>query len=405
MPLIQLWKSNTSAIDEFSIEQIVSTSGDGKLKDNSLCSNELREYFSQISSDKISEYIDYCLTNSFSKSGLVLQDLVNELGRRLDYTVTNGLYQGSQNKIGFDGIWVSPESNHIIVEVKTTDVYRISLDNLMTYKKNLLKNEIVSENTSLLIVVGREDTGELEAQVRGSRHAWDIRLISTDALINLVKLKESSEEIETAQKIRSILIPMEYTKLDEMIDVMFTTAKDVETSSEEQVLIDSQEGNQPDEEEKQWHFTDSKILQSKRESIVATIGKQNNINLIKKSRALYWDSNHKFRIACTMSKRYELTHETPYWYAYHPKWDEFLIEGSESFFVLGCMDLEVAFVIPHSIIKQNIENFHITTKRNSDSMYWHIKIKDDDAGNYYLLLPKKSETLIINQYLIKLASA
>lgn len=401
MPLIQLWKSNSVAINEFTIEQIVSTSGDGKLRDNSLCSNELREYLSQISSDKISEYINYCLTNSFSKSGIVLQDLVNELGRRLDYNVTNGLYQGSQNKIGFDGIWAAPESNQIIIEVKTTDAYRISLDTLMNYKKGLIKNSEISEDCSILIVVGREDTGELEAQVRGSRHAWDIRLISTDALINLVKLKESSEELETAQKIRSILIPMEYTKLDDMIDVMFTTAKDVETSSEEQVLLDKQEESKS-EEEKQWHFTDSKVLQTKRELIVAAVGKLNDCSYIKKTRALYWDSNHKNRIACTMSKRYELTNETPYWYAYHPKWDEFLTQGEGAFFVLGCMDLEIAFAIPHSIIKENIENFHTTVKDNNERMYWHIKIRDDEKGNYYLLLPKISEALLINQYSLKL---
>jgi len=35
----------------------------------------------------------------------------------------------------------------------------------------------------VLIVVGRQDTGELEAQIRGSRHAWDIRLISAEALL------------------------------------------------------------------------------------------------------------------------------------------------------------------------------------------------------------------------------
>jgi len=80
----------------------------------------------------------------------------------------------------------------------------------------------------MLIVVGRQDTGDLEAQVRGSRYAWDIRMISTDALLKLVKLKENAGDPATTRKIRSVLTPMEYTRLDEMIDIMFTAAADLE---------------------------------------------------------------------------------------------------------------------------------------------------------------------------------
>src|SRR5437868_5607545 len=116
----------------------------------------------------------------------------------------------------------SPEGHSIVVEVKTTDAYRISLDTIAGYRERLLKAHELQQPASVLIVVGREDTGELEAQVRGSRHAWDMRLISTDALIKLVQLKEGAEEPETGRKIRSLLSPMEYTRLDQMVDVMFT---------------------------------------------------------------------------------------------------------------------------------------------------------------------------------------
>ena len=37
---------------------------------------------------------------------------------------------------------------------------------------------LVIPDSSMLIVVGGEDTGDLEAQIRGSRYAWDIRLVS-----------------------------------------------------------------------------------------------------------------------------------------------------------------------------------------------------------------------------------
>jgi hypothetical protein len=73
MPLIALWSSNRTAIDEFSIEQVVTAAGDGNLRDGSFCSQELRSYLSEITSSKLSEYIEYCLSHHFSKGGMVLQ--------------------------------------------------------------------------------------------------------------------------------------------------------------------------------------------------------------------------------------------------------------------------------------------------------------------------------------------
>ncbi|MFL5296323.1 MAG: hypothetical protein ACJ798_08075, partial [Phenylobacterium sp.] len=171
MPLISLWKSNPGTVSELSIEQVVSTAGTGSLTDGSECSAELREYLGQIPSRKIESYVEHCLSTNFGKSGMVLQDLINELGRRLDYDVTNGRYQGVPSAIGYDGIWRSPEGHTIIAEVKTTDAYRMSLDTIAAYRDRLKAAGEVGGPASVLIVVGRDDTGELEAQVRGSRHA------------------------------------------------------------------------------------------------------------------------------------------------------------------------------------------------------------------------------------------
>lgn len=176
MPLLPLWLSNPEAVLDLSIEQIVTTAGDGTLKDRSECSTELREFLTQVSREKLARYIDHCLSHSFGRSGLVLQDLVNELGRRLEYHVVNGRYQGTVNAIGYDGIWSAPDGHKLIVEVKTTDAYRISLDTLAEYRRGLISANEVDEKSSILIVVGCGDTGEVEAQVRGSRHAWDIVL-------------------------------------------------------------------------------------------------------------------------------------------------------------------------------------------------------------------------------------
>lgn len=405
MPLIALWTASPEAVGEFTIEQVVATAGDGILKDGSVCSQELRQYIAQIPASKIALYIEQCLSTSFNKGGMVLQDLINELGRRLDYDVTNGRYQGTVNAVGYDGIWVSPEGHAIIAEVKTTDAYRISLDTIASYRDKLLKAGEIPASSSILIIVGREDTGELEAQVRGSRHAWDIRLISADALIKLVQLKENADGPETGRKIRSLLAPMEYTRLDRMVDVMFTTATDVEAA-----IVSSgvtQEDSFPSVEGKSeskgaWEFTDSALLQAKREEIVAAVSRSIGRTLIKKSRALFWSPEHDKRIACTISKRYTKRSSYPYWYAYHPQWDEFLSEA-DSYLILGCMDLSIAFSIPWRVFHPLLESLNTTTTEKGT--YWHVHLSEVSPGRYGILLPKQGGTFALDEYKVSLQSS
>jgi hypothetical protein len=161
MPLLSLWKSDPETVDKFTIQQIVSFAGDGRLTDESECSSELRAYLSGIKTEKIAIYIDFCLSEQFDKSGSILQDLVNELGRRLDYVAENGLYSGRKNAIGNDGLWLSPENHAIVIEVKTTDAYRIPLDVIATYRSKLISAEKIDEKSSILIVVGSTRYGRV----------------------------------------------------------------------------------------------------------------------------------------------------------------------------------------------------------------------------------------------------
>jgi hypothetical protein len=381
MPLLAFWESNPDEIGKSSVEQIVAMAGDGNLKDNSSCSDELRKYFAEADSPKLATYVAHCLESGFTKSGLVFQDLLNELCRRLDYKVINGRYQGTVNEIGFDGIWVSPEGHTIITEVKTTDAYRIPLDTVAAYRQKLLAAGKIPNPSSVLIIVGRQDTGELEAQIRGSKHAWDIRLISADALIKLVQLKENSDDPETGGKIRSLLTPLEFTRLDGLVDVMFSTATDVETVLPESTLdkigpITTNASKNVIVAPSGWEFTDFAVLDKKRGDIIEAMNRKTGTKLIKKSRALFWDAKHELRIACSISKRYPKSYL--YWYAYHPEWNQFLGEGRESYFVLGCMDLNVAFAIPLNVMVANLEALNTTT--TSKKSYWHVHIVETSDG-------------------------
>jgi hypothetical protein len=191
-----------------------------------------------------------------------------------------------------DGLWEAPDGHAIIIEIKATDAYRINLDVVADYRAKLFESGRITKKSSILIVVGRNDTGDLEAQIRGSRHAWDTRIISTEALVKLVELKIKSEEDKTTEKIRNLLVPFEYTRLDNIIDVMFAAAKDVEASA-------GDEDQQPEElkpvsgtEYRQQH-TPREVLDYVRDSALEALGKRDHVALIAHKRAQYWSADKK----------------------------------------------------------------------------------------------------------------
>lgn len=410
MALLELWNSSPLAVEQFTIEQVVKIAGDGNLRDDSPCSQELRDYLAQLpDSETIRAYVEQCLSSSFPKSGMALQDLVNELGRRLDYIVTNGRYQGTPNRIGFDGTWQSPEGHTIILEVKTTDAYGVSLATIAGYRDKLKAANAITPKSSILIVVGREDTGELESQVRGSPHAWDIRLISAEALGKLVQLKEDAEGAEIGQRIRSLLVPMEYTRLDKMIDVMFTTAKGTAEAAKEAGAPEG-EGQLSDQStaasavktSKVWRFTDTGILRAVRDQIITALGHTQGTNFLKKNGALYWNAQHDKRVACTLSKQYEQKGSAgySYWYGYHQNWDEFLEGGSVSIMALGCVGASFAFAVPWSKLHPLLSSLDTTTR--ATGTYWHLRVAETTSGRYALILASGSGTFPLDAYKISL---
>ncbi|OEJ65970.1 hypothetical protein [Magnetovibrio blakemorei] len=404
MPLIELWKNNREQIEQYAIDQIVAFAG-GKepLKDGNSCAAELREYLSKIPTQTLGIHVEKCLTDSFKDSGLVLQDIVNELGRRLDYKVENGLYQGRKGAIGFDGLWKLSNGHSLVVEVKTTDAYRINLDTLANYRMGLLNRDQISTNSSILIVVGRQDTGDIEAQVRGSRHAWDIRLISADALLRLVDLKEKTDEDETLSKIQSLLVPFEYTRLDNIIDVVFATAKDVEAAvdNELQDVEDVTSTNCSTAKVSYVHqHTPQAIMTDIRNKIVKSISEREGVNFLAHKRSLFWSPDHKTRAIISLSKLYDGGNGY-YWYGFHPQWKAFLESGDVGFHVLGCVGKNYALALPRELIIGVLDRLN-TSEKDGALRHWHIHIEHDDNGEPSIVVHKTGERLPVSEFKLPL---
>lgn len=394
MALLDICQSAPATLEKLNIEQIVATAGDGNLGDDSECSRELRSYLASAPLETLSRYAERCLDTAFTHSGRVLQDIINEVGRRLDYEVKNGRYAGAKGKVGFDGIWLSPEGHALIIEVKTTDAYRMPLKTVVEYRRTLLAQDAITEPASIILVVGREDTGELEAQVRGSRWAWDIRLISVDALLSLARLKQEADDPETVRKIRALLIPFDYTRLDEIIDVMFSTAKDVSRSDEV-----AEESTSAADEESGVTLAiplDREAVSAKRYELVRAISSKYGKSLVQKSRATYWNATRDFRVVCSISRPHTQKTIYRYWYAFHPKWDEFLSGCADAYVVWGCLDRDIAFILPYAELKPLL-NKMATTVRANGTMYWHIKIVETSPENFFLRPTNGSDVPLVQR--------
>lgn len=199
----------------------------------------------------LATFVNECLTASFTDSGLALQDIINEVGRRLGFRVVNGAYQGRPGSVGHDGLWTLPTNHSLVVEVKTTDAYRIDTSKIAGYRKQLAGQGLLKEDSSsILMIVGRKDTDDLESQIRGSRFAWDIRLISADALLRLMKLKETLDDPTTINRICEILIPKEYTRLDEIIELVFSATEEVKQDEDLEEPTSPEQAQSSDDSEK-----------------------------------------------------------------------------------------------------------------------------------------------------------
>ena len=393
--LLTLLKNDPAAVEKLEVHQLSALCGNGKLTDGSVCSVEFREYLAIAKSEKLFEYADACLSQAPDKSGQILQDVVNELGRRLDYTVENGLYQGKPNAAGNDGLWKDNNGSSIVIEVKTTDSYRINLDTIASYIAKLRTLNKIGQNAacSILLIVGRQDTGDLEAQVRGSRHAWTIRIISIDALKKLVSLKEGAESA-TVHKIHELLVPFEYTRLDRIIEIAFTVVEETGSSVEEEVATGESSHNGKLVRDNR--ISSKEDIEALRSLLVEKLS-ASSVPLVKKSRALYWSADKAKRVAITISKKYP---GGDYWYAYHFDWDEFLGQGAEGLYILGCIGRPEAFVIPYEWIHARLDRLHVTER--DGSKHFHISLYPQSNGELKLHL-KTGEDVPLEAFRIQVA--
>jgi hypothetical protein len=381
MPLLALWRSNPEQISAYRIRQILMMAGEGKLLDGSVCSTELRTYLSEVEAAQLDRFANECLEVPFDDSGLVLQDVVNEIGRRLEFQVEAGLYRGRRGTPGFDGVWRSG-AHQFVVEVKTTDAYRIPLHQTANYREQLIKAGELGEDSSILFVVGREDTQGLEEQIRGSRHAWSMRVIGVSSLIRLLMVKVKSESDEVIERIQSLLRPVEYTRLDGIVDLMFKATTEAVADSSSAAEAPEEDQDTPIASEDSTggaHRTRAPSspaapgMEAVRERAAEALAGKLGVRLTRRRRSNFVGPDDRVRAVIAVSKRYHRDYQA-YWYGLYDTHAEFLADAESGYLVLCGMDTCRAWSLPYSFLAPLLARLKQTV-RDEGQRYWHIALK------------------------------
>ena len=167
-------------------------------------------------------YLSDALAQSGDQFNKALQDLINHVGHLLGFDVVYGRYRGVKGEIGYDGLWRSSAGWSIVVETKTTDVYTIKTSTLLGYINSLVsEGEIENPSNVLgLYAFGRFDahTNQLENAIIVEGRRERLRVVSVDALLNLLELKQEYDLKHNS--ILGLLLPAP-VKVDALVNLIF----------------------------------------------------------------------------------------------------------------------------------------------------------------------------------------
>lgn len=170
---------------------------------------------------QIRDYVEESLRTTGSQYNRAFQDLINYLGHFLGFEVKFGRYQGIPGQIGFDGLWSSPSGFHVVVEVKTTEVYSIKTAILMNYIDEAISEKIIPDRNHALglYIVGRTDpeVHQIENAIHAEKRMDQMRVISAESLLSLAELMNGYDA--SHEDILAILRPSGPV-MDPIIDLM-----------------------------------------------------------------------------------------------------------------------------------------------------------------------------------------
>jgi hypothetical protein len=203
-----------------------------------------------------------------------------------------------------------------------------------------------------------------------------MRVIGIASLIKLLKVKVKSDSNTIISRIKALLRPIEYTRVDGIVDLLFDAA--AEASSDVQVDPSSTEdGN--DQPRRAASGIASEGIEGLREQAAEFLSRKLKARLVRQRRSLFAAADGSVRAVLAVSKRYDRDYQA-YWYGFYDSQKRFLEEAPTGYLVLGTLDTRRIYTLPLEFIEPLLDRMK-TTIRDENQMYWHIatKLVGDDC--------------------------
>lgn len=387
MGLLELWNQNRGQVEDKRLHQLIAFAGDGRLLDGGATAAELRQLLAAAPSDRLRRWKDEALQDRYDGFGFVLQDLVNEVGRRLGFHVEFGRYRGRSGEDSADGIWIAQDGHLLLVESKTSSSHRIELAKLADWRRRLtVERGLHDDKVSSLIVIAEEETEELEAQVRGSRSAWELRLLGVDALFKLLSVRETLDDDGIEKQIQSVLVPQEFTRLDKIIDLVFATKEDTDPRPEPQIEeVDDDPG--PKLPNASFH-----------DLVLPRLEQKLGSPLVRRARVVWAFPDDSVAISCQVSRRYDAPQGANlYWYGLKRTTQEKLSAYPKAWCAFGLGSPEHIVVLPYALLKNHLDGMFTSPDASGGILHWHVRLRSKGEA-IELLTERDSVGVDVTQY-------
>lgn len=151
----------------------------------------LRE--SAVSVDDLGAYLRECLERSDEAHTRALQDLLNHIGTRLGFEVEFGPYRRLPGSLGWQGRWISPAGDQVVVATKRHETYADQRPTLARVVEQLIQERRIrgwGRALGLYIVTDSGvDLGHLEKSISSEPNAHPLRIIKPESVLALARLR------------------------------------------------------------------------------------------------------------------------------------------------------------------------------------------------------------------------
>jgi hypothetical protein len=204
-------------------------------------------------------------------------------------------------------------------------------------------------------------------------------------------LKEELDDPKIMDKIRRVLTPQEFTRVDGIIDLVFSTTEDVKKEDELTEAVDEEEVGQRKPKFIQINFRDACAYRIGRHIFLQP--------LIKRSKALYSSTDNSIAVICINSREYQKPKHLGYWFAFHPYQVVSLQNYEQTYVALGCGSSETILLIPGKLFVTWLDRLNKTEREGK--FYWHVRVTKKDNEGYMLRAKKGANDINLNEYLLK----